>query len=189
MSDQTLEDFAENIESHRTRYGWYLDWLRQYLKTEYRYLDIGCRNGEFLVTLREYTGAWRLYGVELHEDSAMVASDRGICVYTQDVHYMKFEDEFFDFVFLAHILEHTYDPRKVLWNVDRVTRQGGYVFIEVPLEPRPKKLPTKWAHWFTFQNPQSLISLIDKEVFDIVNRKEDTKKKKWFRILLKKKER
>ncbi len=188
MSDETLDDFILDIKSHLVRYGWYLDWLEKYLKEDYRYLDLGCRNGEFLVQLRERIDAWKLYGVELHEDSAMIASDRGIAVYTQDVHYLKLENDFFDFVFLTHLLEHTHNPSKVLWQVEKVTKPGGCVFIEVPLEPKPKKLPTEWAHWYTFQRPRSLLTLIDSEVFKIIKRKIDPKRK-WYRLLLRKRER
>ena len=35
ISTQTLDRFHMEIQSHRSRYGWYLDWLEDYLKPEY----------------------------------------------------------------------------------------------------------------------------------------------------------
>lgn len=185
VSKRTLEEWKEHHFSHVARYGWYIKWLRQYFDIDYRYLDLGCRDGEFLVQLRDATGAWKLWGVELHEELAMIAGDRGIQVYTDDVHHIPLPDSFFDFIFMAHLLEHTHDPDKVLWQARRVTKIGGKIFIEIPLEERPKTIPTIWGHWYTFQNPQMLLDLVGNG-FKILKQLEDPKKKKWFRVLLEK---
>lgn len=191
ISNKTLKEFNEHIKGHIIRYGWYLDWLKPFLDKNYRYLDLGCRNGEFLVRLRERTGAWKLYGVELHEESAMIASDRGLAIYTQDVHDLRFESGFFDMVFMTHLLEHTHDPKKVVWQAERVTKPNGKIFIEIPLEPKPDKVPTQWGHWYTFQNPQMLIDITVRasieERLKIIKQEIDPRKK-WFRLLLQKKE-
>lgn len=187
ISSKTLEEFDDNINSHRARYGWYLNWLISHLKADYRYLDLGCRNGEFLVQLRERTDAWKLWGVDVHEESVMIAGDRGIASYCHDIHNLGFDNDFFDFVFMIHILEHTHNPTRVLWQAERVVKPGGKIFIEVPLEPKTDKIPTRWGHWYTFQNPQMLIDLIKSTKLEILKQKEDHKKK-WFRLLLKKKE-
>jgi ubiquinone/menaquinone biosynthesis C-methylase UbiE len=185
ISEKNLAEFEQYIKSHIWRFGTYLDWVQPYLKKEYKYLDLGCRNGEFLVQLRERTGAWKLWGVEFHENSAAIASDRGIAIHTVDVHNLDFDNDFFDFVFLTHLLEHTYNPKRVLWQVERVTKPGGKIFIEVPLEPKPNKVPTEWGHWHTFQNPQMLLDLIDTNYLKVLKRTEDPRKK-WFKLLVQK---
>ncbi len=175
------------IAAHQGRYRLYVGWMSEYLEMEYRYLDMGCRNGEFLVQLREITGAWKLWGVEIHEEAAMLAGDRGIAVQNMDIHDLDMPDNFFDVVILAHILEHTYDPVQVLWQALRVTKPGGTLFIEIPLEPKPNKIPTDWGHWYTFQNPQMLLNLVDDGRLEILKQEVDPRKQ-WFRLLLKKKE-
>ena len=187
VSTRPLEEWEESHSSHVARYGWYLKWLRPYFDVDYRYLDIGCRDGEFLVQLGEMTGAWKFWGVELHEELALIAGDRGIAVHIDDIHNIPLPDDFFDFVFMAHLLEHTHDPDKVLWQAERITKPGGKVFIEVPLEPPPKIIPTIWGHWYTFQNPQMLFDLIGDQ-FNILKQEVDPKKGKWFRVLIEKKE-
>ena len=172
------------VAAHQARFNWYLDWLEEYLEADYHYLDLGCRNGEFLVQLRERVAAWRLWGVEIHEEAAMIAGDRGIATYSYDIHNLSFSDDYFDFVFLQHILEHTHNPKQVLSEAKRVTKPGGKLFIEVPLEPKSDKIPTIWGHWHTFQNTQMLLDLIGDQ-FNILKREEDPRKK-WSRVLLEK---
>ena len=33
------------IAAHQGRYKLYVEWMKEYLDIEYRYLDMGCRNG------------------------------------------------------------------------------------------------------------------------------------------------
>ena len=184
ISTQTLDQFHMEIVAHRSRYGWYLDWLEDYLKPEYNYLDLGCRNGEFLVALHDRTGALDFTGVELHEESAMQASGQrvGIAVTQQDVHEINLETGAYDFVFLTHLLEHCHNPARVLWQAERVTRLGGYMFIEIPLEPKPESIPTKWGHWHTFQYPEELLELLDG--MKILKQETQPVKENWFRVLV-----
>ena len=191
MTSKNLKEewsIPSTVAAHQARYNWYLDWLMPYLEMEYRYLDMGCRNGEFLVQLRERTGAWKLWGVEIHEEAAMLAGDRGIAVQNIDIHELDMPDDFFDFVFLQHILEHSHDPVRVMWQAERVVKRQGKIFIEVPLEPVPDKIPTIWEHWHTFQNPQMLIDLVMASPWLKILKQEEDPRSKWFRLLLEKKE-
>ncbi len=191
MTSKNLKEewsIPSTVAAHQARYNWYLDWLMPYLEMEYRYLDMGCRNGEFLVQLRERTGAWKLWGVEIHEEAAVLAGDKGVAVQNIDIHELDMPDDFFDFVFLQHILEHSHDPVRVMWQAERVVKRQGKIFIEVPLEPVPDKIPTIWEHWYTFQNPQMLIDLVMASPWLKILKQEEDLRSKWFRLLLEKKE-
>jgi SAM-dependent methyltransferase len=60
-----------------------------------------------------------------------------------------FPDGQFDFVIINHVLEHTYNPIRVLDEVFRVTRPGGHVVLAIPDRDftfdRPRPL-TPFAH-------------------------------------------
>ena len=45
---------------------------------------------------------------------------------------LPFEDDFFDFVYSANVLEHTSDPLQVLWESVRVLKPGGILHFEIP---------------------------------------------------------
>lgn len=49
-----------------------------------------------------------------------------------DAHEIPFPDGFFDLVFAAQVLEHTMNPWKVAQEVQRVTKIGGRIQMEVP---------------------------------------------------------
>ncbi|MFC1907379.1 class I SAM-dependent methyltransferase [Chloroflexota bacterium] len=51
--------------------------------------------------------------------------------------YIPFDDNYFDFVYCFTVLEHVKNVRKSLSEMLRVTRKGGYIFIQAPNYLRP----------------------------------------------------
>jgi len=184
---------------HKQRHDEYANWLKPHVKKDMQVLDIGCRDGSFLESLRNITGVWPLWGIELNETASMIAGDKGIMVYNVDAHNISCENlpscgmEFYDLVCMTHFLEHTHSPMLVLKEALRVLKTGGMLLIEVPLEPMPDKLPTQWGHYFTFQSHSDLIKLLNmvrREEgynFETVKELKDKKKNKWYRMLIRKK--
>ena len=197
ITDRNMQD--EYYYLHKLRHDEYAKWLKDHMNSEMKVLDIGCRDGSFLESLRTIVGTWQLWGIELNETASMIAGDKGIMVYNTDAHNITCENlpacgmAFYDLVCMTHLLEHTHSPIQVLKEALRVLKEGGLLFIEIPLEPMPKETPTKWGHYFTFQSPSDLIKLLNivrvKEGynFETVKRLEDKKKHKWFRLLVRKK--
>lgn len=91
-------------------------------------------------------GCGRLYGysddIRIHETA--IAHDKDMC----DAHTMEiFEDDFFDYVYSSHVLEHLEDPIKALQNWFRICKSNGYIIIAVPSKYRYEKkenLPSQW---------------------------------------------
>jgi len=197
ITDKSMKD--KTFYLHKQRHDEYAKWLKSYMNKDMKVLDIGCRDGSFLESLRSIVGVWQLWGIELNENASMIAGDKGIMVYNVDAHNISCENlpscsmDFYDMVCMAHFLEHTHSPLIVLKEALRVLKTDGLLFIEVPLEPMPDKVPTIWGHYFTFQSHSDLIKLLNmvrrKEGynFETVKELKDKKKNKWYRILVRKK--
>jgi len=52
--------------------------------------------------------------------------------YQADAHQLPFKENQFETIFCSQVLEHTYDPEKVLKEISRVLKKEGRVIISVP---------------------------------------------------------
>ena len=57
------------------------------------------------------------------------ASDEGVSLLQMDAADLRFEDESFDFVFSYDAFEHFASPEDVLRETIRVTKKGGYIYL------------------------------------------------------------
>jgi len=119
-----------------------------------RILDVGCRNGDFLMH-------WSVddirIGVELSERNAGIARSRGIIVHNDFIERLNF-DERFDVVSCYAILEHVRQPRLVLEKLAHLVVPGGVLAIMIPtVECRLRKgLENKGIHWQMYAPPAHL---------------------------------
>ena len=94
-------------------------------------LDLGCSSGSFLESLRG--GSWELYGIELSPDCAKRAETRsGAKVFVGDILEAPFPPESFDVITCFDVLEHLYEPRRVMAKVTEWLKPGGIFYIFVP---------------------------------------------------------
>ncbi|MFH1642941.1 MAG: glycosyltransferase [Nanoarchaeota archaeon] len=99
-------------------------------KEKGKVLDIGCGNGEMIGWLNKY--GWTTYGVEISAKACMHASARGIHTFCGDINEACFPSEFFDVITINHVLEHTYDPVKLIKECHRILKKNGTLIIDVP---------------------------------------------------------
>jgi SAM-dependent methyltransferase len=96
-------------------------------------LDIGAGCGEALVAAGHV--GWDSAGIEPSEEFVRLGRERfGVEItqgYLEDV---RFEDESFDLILFAGVLEHVYEPLKLIKEARRLLRPGGLVYIDVPNE-------------------------------------------------------
>jgi SAM-dependent methyltransferase len=94
-------------------------------------LDLGCSSGSFLESLKGEP--WKLYGIEMSADGAKTAAARsGAQVFVGDVQDAPFPRESFDVITCFDVLEHVYDPRRVMARVGEWLKPGGIFYVLVP---------------------------------------------------------
>jgi len=98
-------------------------------KTIQTYLELGCWDGmvcHYLQTLGKT--AIGIDNRAVGFDSR--ALDAGVKLIAMDVAKLEFEDNSFDFCFSYDAFEHFPDPEQALKEIVRVTKPGGYIFLE-----------------------------------------------------------
>ncbi|MBI4318545.1 MAG: class I SAM-dependent methyltransferase [Chloroflexi bacterium] len=97
-----------------------------------RVLDVGCATGHFLAGAQ--AAGWETYGVEV--STAFVDYARNTLglknVYVGCLRDTSFDDGFFDFVNMWHVLEHVADPIGELTEIRRLLKIGGELRLGVP---------------------------------------------------------
>jgi 2-polyprenyl-3-methyl-5-hydroxy-6-metoxy-1,4-benzoquinol methylase len=97
-----------------------------------RLLDVGCAAGNFLRTMQN-SSRWDLFGVEISEHAASIARNKyGLNVFTGELNEANYPENYFDIITLWDVLEHIFDPKLLLLEVNRVLRETGYLILRVP---------------------------------------------------------
>jgi len=101
-----------------------------------RVLDVGAGRGDFLHAA-QLEGIHDLVGLELSSAMASFAQQKfGFEVQTRTVEeFAELNERPFDAIVLNAVLEHVYNPSTFMAAVARVTKPGGWVYIDVPVEP------------------------------------------------------
>ena len=98
-------------------------------------LDIGCAEGAHTLRYADQVGVSldRVRGVELDEHYRVQAAERFETVAVDmEEQELPFSEGTFDVVICNQILEHIKNIRHFIAQVDKVTKNGGYVLFSVP---------------------------------------------------------
>jgi SAM-dependent methyltransferase len=94
-------------------------------------LDLGCSYGSFLESMQK--PGWRLFGIEMSPHAAREARARsGGQVFVGDILEADFAADSFDVVTCFDVLEHVYEPRKVMARVVKWLKPDGIFYMLVP---------------------------------------------------------
>lgn len=103
-------------------------YLGKILKSDSRFLDIGCGNGNYLVDENRRKISWAV-GIDMNERS----TEKNICldqIVYGNIEKLPFPDKSFNIVVSLWTLEHLKNPDRVLREIHRVLRKGGvFIFI------------------------------------------------------------
>ena len=132
-------------------------------------LDLGCGPGYFLDEMkkREYTD---VTGVTLSPGDVKICEDKGHTIKKYDLSFLPqkegYFDESVDFIFLRHALEHSPYPIFSLMEYNRVLKQGGRLYIEVPAPDCIRKHEWNLNH-YSILGEQQLAALLDRTGFAV----------------------
>jgi SAM-dependent methyltransferase len=94
-------------------------------------LDLGCSSGGFLEFFRG--DSWKLHGIEMSVECAKKAEARtGANVFVGDILDAPFPPASFDVITCFDVLEHLYEPLKVMTKVREWLKPGGIFYVQVP---------------------------------------------------------
>lgn len=133
------KDAYHDIGYENADLGWYRQSVKALIGTigmGASVLDYGCGLGHFLVALKEQ--GFKPVGVEFDPEAAKAAAERTGCeVVTVDNFWRTHGNRTFDVLHFGDVLEHAPDPGPVVRKLLKHVREGGYVFMEGPLEANP----------------------------------------------------
>lgn len=117
-------------------------------------LDVGSADGVFSRVIFDKTKANELIGIEVLEKSVNWASKhwkevKGMKFQVGQAEDLKFKSNYFDAIFCLEVLEHVYDPKKVLMEFKRVMKKDGYGIFLVPSDNFLfKAIWYLWLHFY-----------------------------------------
>lgn len=136
-------------------------------------LDIGSGKGMFLEAAMER--GWHCVGQEFSDDAAEAVKNRlGVeMIICSEIAEAGFPPESFDIVNLNHVLEHLYEPVKIVNEIYRILKPGGLFYCEVPRQSNSLNILSnlfgKKDFGFSFL-PEHLF-LFDKKSMDLLLKK------------------
>lgn len=96
-------------------------------------LEIGCACGGTLLKIKDLYKNSNLYGIELNEHSAKIASlIADVSASNIEEEELEYPESFFDVIIFADVLEHLIDPWKVLRNIKKYLKPTGKLLISLP---------------------------------------------------------
>ncbi len=114
----------------------------------FKLLDVGVGNHSASKTVSLFP-ACEYYGVDLNKDYNNNEEDFKVMkrFYEMDLTKLDFQlipDEYFDGIWIAHVIEHLYNGDKVLENLIGKLKVGGYFYVEYP-GVKSTKLPSMYG--------------------------------------------
>jgi methionine biosynthesis protein MetW len=97
-------------------------------------LDIGCGDGTYTLVLKDLLKTEETVGIEISPEAVGLAKEKGIKAYQLDIDEEKlpFEDASFDIIYCGEIIEHVFNPDRLLEEIRRTLKPGGRCIITTP---------------------------------------------------------
>ena len=137
MKSKTTNDYVEVIYNEQDRpFTTYPQKLAKYLFSRYdlkkgqKLLDVGCGRGEFLKGF-----------IDSGLDGFAVDRSEAVLKYLPNSNFKKsdvenqgipYQDNFFDIVYSKSVIEHFYNPDKLIREVFRILKSGGLIITLCP---------------------------------------------------------
>lgn len=119
--------------SLRVKY-WMLSQLIQWMSPRQpiiRTLELGCGDGLFLETVQD-NPRFHATGLDVCQKSVEKALQKVLDAHHSDLESKHYPDNTFDFIFAFHQLEHVQNPERLVLEMQRILKPGGYLFLALP---------------------------------------------------------
>ena len=129
-NDWSYENWKNNKGLHYHLVQENIKLVKKFLNIGSSVLDVGCDIGLTVKSLEE--SGYYSEGIEVSSIGARIAKEKtGITVHNMQLEGYQ-SDIKYDGILLLDVLEHLYDPIKVLNECNSHMKQDGYIFIHVP---------------------------------------------------------
>lgn len=128
-------------------------------------LDVGCGQGYACLKFKEL-GFENVTGITLSDEDVAASKERGIDCHKMDFSFLEFADDVFDVLWVRHALEHSPFPYLTLLEFNRVLRNGGKLYIEMPMPDTPRILE-HWTNHYSVMGEKMWASLFFRSGFDV----------------------
>ncbi|MHB1650917.1 MAG: glycosyltransferase [Desulfitobacteriaceae bacterium] len=96
-------------------------------------LEIGCACGGTLLKIKHQYRNVELYGIELNENAAEIASHFATVISENiETSELRYPEGFFDYIILADVLEHLNDPWTILQKLNKYLKSDGKILASIP---------------------------------------------------------
>lgn len=95
-----------------------------------RLLDVGCGDGIFLERMAEL--GWNVLGCDFDVKAVRGCKQKGLVVELGGLEKFDGEQELFEVITMSHVIEHVYQPLKMMQKAMRLLKPGGILWCETP---------------------------------------------------------
>ena len=135
------------------------------LDKDSKILDIGSGVGYFSDHMKQL-GYTDITSTTLTNGDAKALEQKGHQYIKTDINFIKQPDATYDFIFCRHALEHSPFPYFALLEYNRLLKESGTLYVEMPRPDGTKGVETYPEHYSVMGEIQ-LQSLVDRAGFDI----------------------
>ena len=128
-------------------------------------LDIGCGQGTFMDVIAEKGYANRI-GVTLSPEDAKACNEKRHTTVCADMSDLDIPADLIGMIWCRHALEHSPFPYFTLLEFNRVLKQGGRMYVEVPAPECPREHEFNPNH-YSVLTPKMWFSLFKKSGFKV----------------------
>lgn len=96
-------------------------------------LEVGCACGATLLAIKNKYPNSNIYGIELNESAAKIARTfADVRAENVENSNLSYEERYFDYIIFGDVLEHLYNPEKVLKNIKKYLKNDGFILASIP---------------------------------------------------------
>ncbi len=135
------------------------DMFSKYVNSDAFVLDLGSKDGLFLEVLRDHDYN-NIVATDCCPEAIEILAAKGFDVVECDVQYLDmFDKDTFNAISIIHTLEHVPEPNLVVIECNRILKDNGIVFVEVPTQPW--EAAEDWGHFHTFTNSRQVTEIFE----------------------------